>query len=106
MRETGTVLDFANKSNPSLSIPNPGLDEIEQLDSNLLELFRPKFVIQPSLTRSLVSFQANKNRAVYRWYKYKEAFSAPLVEHLLRQFGIAAGKILDPFAGSGTALFV
>jgi DNA modification methylase len=106
MRELGTVLDFANKSDHSLSIPNPGLDEIEQLDSNLLELFRSKFVIQPSLTRSLVSFQANKTRAVYRWYKYKEAFSAPLVEHLLHKFGITSGKVLDPFAGSGTALFV
>lgn len=100
------MLDFANKSDHSLSIPNPGLDEIEQLDSNLLELFRSKFVIQPSLTRSLVSFQANKTRAVYRWYKYKEAFSAPLVEHLLHKFGITSGKVLDPFAGSGTALFV
>ena len=106
MREPGTVLDFANKSNSSLAIPNPGLGEIEQLDNNLLELFRPRFVVQPSLTRSLVSFQANKTRAVYRWYKYKEAFSAPLVEHLLHKFGIASGTVLDPFAGSGTALFV
>jgi hypothetical protein len=53
----------------------------------------------------LVSFQANKNRAVYRWFKYKEAFSAGLVERLLDQFSPERGTLLDPFAGSGTALF-
>ena len=52
-----------------------------------------------------MSFQANKTRPVYRWYKYKEAFSAALVEHLFERYGITAGRILDPFAGSGTALF-
>ena len=62
--------------------------------------------VQTSLTRSLVSFQANKARAVYRWYKYKEAFSASLIEQLLSQQRITAGTVLDPFAGSGTSLFV
>jgi hypothetical protein len=33
----------------------------------------------PNLTRSLLSFQANKTRAAYRWYKYKEAFSASFI---------------------------
>jgi DNA modification methylase len=42
---------------------------------------------------------------IYRWYKYKEAFSASLVEHLLRKYDVMAGRLLDPFAGSGTALF-
>ncbi len=81
------------------------LNEIECLDKQLLQHFKGKFVIEPSLTRLLVSFQANKTRPVYRWYKYKEAFSASLVEHLLQKYGIVKGKILDPFAGSGTALF-
>ena len=44
-------------------------------------------------------------RPIYRWYKYKEAFSASLVELLLQKYGLNQGKILDPFAGSGTALF-
>ncbi len=43
---------------------------------------------------------------MYRWYKYKEAFSASLIEYLLNKYGITAGHVLDPFAGSGTALFV
>lgn len=82
-----------------------GLEEIGNLDSALEDRFKGKFRIQPSLTRSLVSFQANKNRPIYRWYKYKEGFSASLVEHFFQKYGVISGRILDPFAGSGTALF-
>lgn len=84
---------------------NITLNEIERLDQVLLQQFKSKFIVQASLTRSLVSFQANKTRPIYRWYKYKEAFSAALVEHLFQKHGVTQGKILDPFAGSGTALF-
>ena len=79
--------------------------EIEQLDEQLANYFRSKFVIQTSLTRSIVSFQANKKKANYRWFKYKEGFAADLVDYLFQQYKILSGKILDPFAGSGTALF-
>lgn len=88
-----------------VSNTNVGLIEIDQLDQSLEEHFKGKLVIQPALTRPLVSFQANKNRPVYRWYKYKEAFSASLVEYFLEKYKISAGTILDPFAGSGTTLF-
>jgi DNA modification methylase len=81
------------------------LAEIDALDTQLAGDLRDKFLVQRSLTRQLVSFQANKARATYRWYKYKEAFSASLVEFLLTKYGISAGKVLDPFAGSGTTLF-
>lgn len=81
------------------------LGEIDILDSQLHDRFQDKFLIQPSLTRLLVSFQANKTRPIYRWYKYKEAFSASLVEFLVQKYQIIQGKILDPFTGSGTALF-
>ncbi len=83
----------------------PTLENIEALDRQLAQYFGDKISVRTSLTRSLVSFQANKTRAVYRWYKYKEAFSASLVEYLLHKYNITGGKILDPFAGSGTALF-
>lgn len=59
------------------------LEEIAQLNDNLARHFNGRLRPQRSLTRQLVSFQANKERAAYRWYKYKEAFSAFLVEHLL-----------------------
>ncbi len=82
------------------------INEIDELDKQLFQQFENKFVVQPSLSRLLVSFQANKTRPVYRWYKFKEAFSASLVEYLFHKYEIASGRILDPFAGSGTALFV
>lgn len=83
----------------------PSLEGIAHLDRALKQRFQRQFSVQPSLTRSLVSFQANKGRPVYRWYKYKEAFSAALVERLLDQYGVTDGRVLDPFAGSGTTLF-
>ncbi|NJL40790.1 MAG: site-specific DNA-methyltransferase [Leptolyngbyaceae cyanobacterium SM1_4_3] len=92
-------------NNPKPTVENRSLERIDQLDRDLFQSFQSKFLVQASLTRSLVSFQANKTKPVYRWYKYKEAFSAPLVEYLLQQGEVIQGKILDPFAGSGTALF-
>ena len=57
--------------------------------------------------RKIVSYQANKNAKFHRWMKYKEGFSAELVEILLDKFGVAPDQtILDPFAGSGTTLLV
>ena len=82
------------------------LGRIEKLDKSLIEYFPDTLVVDNALTRKLVSFQANKARTHYRWYKYKEAFSADLVEYLFRKYEIVNGKILDPFAGAGTALFV
>ena len=82
------------------------LGQIEALDKSLIEYFPDTLVIDNALTRKLVSFQANKARTYYRWYKYKEAFSADLVEYLFRKYEVVKGKILDPFAGAGTALFV
>lgn len=81
------------------------IDGILSLDDDLSAHFRAQSMVDPSLTRQLVSFQANKDRNGYRWFKYKEAFSASLVHHLLGQYSVPSGRLLDPFAGSGTALF-
>ncbi len=80
--------------------------EIEACDRNLKQHFKDALLVDSSLTRKLVSFQANKNLPVYRWYKYKEAFSAPLIQYLFERFPVRKGPILDPFAGMGTSLFV
>lgn len=96
--------EFARRYSPKV-VSLDTLSEIAQLDKHLLHHFNSKIIVQPFLTRSLVSFQANKTRPVYRWYKYKEAFSAALVEYLFQKYRIVKGIILDPFAGSGTALF-
>lgn len=84
---------------------NDPLEKIEVLDQEFLDHFKEKFLIEPALNRTLVSFQANKNRPIYRWYKYKEAFSANLVDYLFHRYEVLRGKVLDPFAGSGTSLF-
>jgi len=82
------------------------LEKIEQLDFSLEKKYMPYMRIDPALNRKIVSFQANKKIPFYRWYKYKEGFSAHLVEYYIRKHGINITKnILDPFAGSGATLF-
>ncbi|MHC5914204.1 MAG: DNA methyltransferase [Nostoc sp.] len=99
------MISLASVSSTVSEVESDGLDEIDNLDRQLYQRFQNKFLVHPSLTRLIVSFQANKTRPIYRWYKYKEAFSASLIEYLLQQYKITQGKVLDPFAGSGTALF-
>lgn len=81
------------------------LNKIQKLDEELCKSFCGALWTEKRLTRQIVSFQANKTKPQYRWYKYKEAFSADLVEYLLESYEPDSGTILDPFAGSGTALF-
>jgi len=87
------------------SVVTESINRIEKLNSKSELKWTKKLCVDNSLTRAMVSFQANKIKAVYRWFKYKEAFSAGLVEHLLNRYHIDKGTVLDPFAGSGTALF-
>lgn len=57
--------------------------------------------------RRLVSYQGNKGQLLHSWIKYREGFSAELVDHLLDEFGVQPGDtILEPFSGSGTTLLV
>src|SRR5947209_623723 len=72
---------------------------------HLYKRYRSLIQINPALTRALVSYQANRRRPFYRWLKYKEGFSAALVEYFLASIERAPGRMLDPFAGSGAALF-
>ena len=68
---------------------------------NLHSRFADRIYADPSLSRKLVSYQGNKNVPGLRWLKYKEGFSADLVEGLLS--ATDATTLLDPFSGSGTA---
>lgn len=79
---------------------------IERLDAALLQQYQNVVRLQPLLNRQIVSFQDSKNTPTYRWYKYKEAYSARLVEWLLSAYSVSNGTVLDPFAGTGTTLFV
>lgn len=68
--------------------------------------YSQKIKSNPELTRSLVSFQTNKKLPFYRWFKYKEGFSAPMMDYFIQDSCLnGKSKILDPFAGSGVALF-
>ena len=81
-------------------------DKIAVLDAELTENFKAQFSVSPFLSRKIVSFQGNKDKPAYGWYKYKEAFSASLVEYFLGSYAERiSGKVLDPFAGIGTTLF-
>jgi DNA modification methylase len=71
----------------------------------LYKRFHSKLAMNPRLNRSLVSFQANQKRPFYRWFKYKEGFSADFVEYSIKELTTSKGLLLDPFAGTGTALF-
>lgn len=83
------------------------LRRIRDANSHLENKFASQLIINPDITRQIVSFQVNKSQSAHRWCKYKEAFSAPLMQYIFNRTGMKGkpGRILDPFAGSGTALF-
>ena len=72
----------------------------------LHEKYKNKLIINPKLTRSLISFQANKSEPLYRWFKYKEGFSSKFVKYILDHFKDTGTKqvVLDPFSGIGTTI--
>ena len=75
--------------------------------AELTERFASRITVNHNLDRKLVSFQANKSVGGYRWCKYKEGFSAALMQYVFRQLNLSADSlVLEPFAGAGTALFV
>lgn len=69
--------------------------------------YHPLLEISSTINRRSVSFQLSKKARIHGWLKYKEGFSASLVDTLLDDFGIKAGDtVLDPFLGSGTTSLV
>jgi DNA modification methylase len=82
------------------------LASVQTANTSLEARFADKLEVNRQLNRQLVSFQANKDKPAYRWFKYREGFSEALIQHVLDYLGLEQGNVLDPFAGSGTALFV
>jgi site-specific DNA-methyltransferase (cytosine-N4-specific) len=73
----------------------------------LEDVYYPLLAETDKFNRQLVSFQANKTEVLHSWVKYREGFSANLVELLLQELTLDPGEvILDPFAGSATTLLV
>ena len=99
------ISQVISSKNRSTAEDTSYLDYIFELDRLLYDHFKSIIRFDKSLTRQIVSFQANKKVPFYRWFKYKEAFSSALVKHLLTTYDIPISSILDPFAGAGTTLF-
>jgi hypothetical protein len=72
----------------------------------LFERYGSRIETNPDLGRMLVSFQANRKARFFRWFKYKEAFSAALARDVIGRYSRPGDVVLDPFAGVGTAIFV
>lgn len=69
--------------------------------------FSNKLEITEVFNRQSVSYQLSKKDSLHSWLKYKEGFSANLVNILLDEFNIQAGDwVMDPFMGSGTTALV
>jgi len=48
-----------------------------------------------------MTFQPDKNKPIFNWFYYKEAFSSELVHELIKEYNIS-GPVFDPFVGVGT----
>jgi len=73
----------------------------------LEEKYLPITEVTSKFNRKSVSYQLSKRDCLHNWLKYKEGFSAELVEILLDEMGIKPkDTILDPFLGSGTTALV
>ena len=77
-------------------------DKYKQLESH----FKVIYPENPNATyTSLLNYSDDLSKAFQRWYRYKEGFSVELVDQLIREYSKnKKGKILDPFAGSGSTL--
>ncbi|MBK1989021.1 site-specific DNA-methyltransferase [Sphaerospermopsis aphanizomenoides BCCUSP55] len=73
--------------------------------TELYEKFKSKITHNPALDRNLVSYQGNKQTPFSSWLKYREGFSERLVTYILQTLKPNPGILIDPFSGSGTALF-
>ena len=100
-----------SKGDFNFMLSEPALDlsfiANNQARDELYRKYASRLQVNYQLNRTLVSYQASKQTAFYNWFKYKEGFSPTLVEYLLRQLYPTGqvGRMLDPFAGAGAALF-
>lgn len=63
--------------------------------------------VTEKFNRQSVSYQLSKKDILHSWLKYKEGFSATLVNLLLDEMDAVPGDlVMDPFMGSGTTALV
>ncbi len=79
----------------------------EDARQGLERQYEPILEVTEKFDRQSVSYQLSKKEALHSWLKYKEGFSASLVNTLPDDMGAVPGDtILDPFMGSGTTALV
>lgn len=109
-KDAGTIQPQDDGATTSKSVAGNTTDLREiarEAVADIERKFSDRIEINPDLSRSLVSFQANKTEPFYRWFKYREGFSKPLVEYFIDHSNVnEAAHVLDPFAGTGATCFV
>lgn len=79
----------------------------EDARQKLEKKYQPILEVTDKFDRRSVSYQLSKNEALHSWLKYKEGFSADLVNTLLDDMNAGPDdKIMDPFMGAGTTALV
>lgn len=87
----------SEQCDPPSASPNGGAVTARR---SLHARFASRLLVNPELTRKIVSHQGNRNTPGFRWLRYKESFSHTLVERCLDV--VNPNSVLDPFAGLGT----
>lgn len=79
----------------------------ETARQELEEKYKPILEVTTKFGRRSVSYQLSKKDMLHSWLKYKEGFSADLVNIILDDMGAKPGDlVMDPFMGSGTTALV
>ena len=102
--EDEKIADIGNYIVDSFSSEGLSPEEARQA---LEEKYKPILEVTEKFDRRSVSYQLSKKDSLHSWLKYKEGFSADLVNILLDEIGAVPGDtIMDPFMGSGTTALV
>lgn len=102
-------LSFLNPSSQDYLIEQFSSDALcSDIERKMLESrYAPLLEVTDRFDRRSVSYQLSKNEILHSWLKYKEGFSADLVQLLLHEMGAHPGDlVMDPFMGSGTTALV
>lgn len=79
--------------------------EVEQRSLNHTIKTRLKKKLVEPYSKLSVTFSSSSNAPFQRWYGYLEGYSIDFVEQIANDYAPEARRIIDPFVGTGTALF-
>jgi len=93
-----------NLFQPAISREN--LQAVKSESARLYDRYQHLIQKAPTLSRTLISYQGNKEQQFYRWFKFKEGFSHDFVKQIIHECSKSKTPqtVLDPFAGIGTTV--